>query len=199
MDLSKTTDLSAMVALYPCEDGEFEVDAMFWTPRDLVMQRERTDRQPFQHWVDCGWITATDGDVIDHGRIREHVLEYARTHDVRHVFMDLNGAVQLAVELQGAGLAVEGWSQGFRGMSSPTKRLEALVLQRKLRHGGNPVLSWMAANVTVETNAFEDVRPVKKKSTGRIDGIVALIFAIGGFEANGVGNQGAAEPSILVI
>jgi phage terminase large subunit-like protein len=57
----------------------------------------------------------------------------------------------------------------------------------------------MAANVTVETNAFEDVRPVKKKSTGRIDGIVALIFAIGGFEANGVGNQGAAEPSILVI
>jgi phage terminase large subunit-like protein len=84
-------------------------------------------------------------------------------------------------------------------MSSPTKRLESLVLQSKIRHGGNPVLSWMAANVTVEMNAFEDVRPVKKKSTGRIDGIVALIFALGGLESSKITNKPAAEPSILIL
>jgi phage terminase large subunit-like protein len=111
----------------------------------------------------------------------------------------LTGAVQLAVELQGAGLRVSGWSQGFRGMSSPTRRLESLVLQQRLRHGGNPVLSWMAANVTVETNAYEDVRPVKKKSTGRIDGIVALIFALGGWESDQITNKPGAEPSILFL
>ena len=199
MDLSKTTDLSAMVALYPCENDEFEVDAMFWAPRDLIMERERTDRQPFQHWVNSGYITATDGNVIDHNKIREFVLAYAKSHQVEHVYMDTSGAVQLAVELQGAGLKVAGWSQGFRGMSSGTKRLESLVLQNRIRHSGNPVLSWMAANVTVETNAFEDVRPVKKKSTGRIDGIVALIFAIGGWESNQIQNKPAAEPSILIL
>jgi phage terminase large subunit-like protein len=199
MDLSKSTDLSAMVALYPCDDDEFEVDAMFWAPRDLIMERERTDRQPFQHWVNSGFITATDGNIIDHSKIREYVLEYAKTHQVDRVYMDLTGAVQLAVELQGAGLNVEGWSQGFRGMSSGTKRLESLVLQNRIRHGGNPVLSWMAANVTVETNAFEDVRPVKKKSTGRIDGIVALIFALGGWESHQIKNKPAAEPSILIL
>jgi phage terminase large subunit-like protein len=163
------------------------------------MERERTDRQPFQHWVNSGYITATDGNIIDHSKIREYVLEYAKTHEVEHVYMDLTGAVQLAVELQGAGLKVSGWSQGFRGMSSPTKRLESLVLQGKLRHGGNPVLSWMAANVTVETNSFEDVRPVKKKSTGRIDGIVALIFALGGLESSKITTKPAAEPSILIL
>ena len=199
MDLSKSTDLSAMLALYPCEDDEFEVDAMFWAPRDLIMERERTDRQPFQHWVNSGYITTTDGSVINHAKIREYVLEYAKTHEVRRVFMDMSGAVQLAVELQGAGLDVAGWEQGFRGMSSPTRRLESLVLQKKIRHGGNPVLSWMAANVTVETNAFEDVRPVKKKSTGRIDGIVALIFALGGYELKGLSEQQQAAPSIIVI
>ena len=199
MDLSKSTDLSAMVALYPCGGDEFEVDAMFWAPRDLIMERERTDRQPFQHWVNSGYITATDGNVIDHSKIREYVLEYAKTHEIEHIYMDLTGAVQLAVELQGAGLKVAGWSQGFRGMSSGTKRLESLVLQNRIRHGGNPVLSWMSANVTVETNSFEDVRPVKKKSTGRIDGIVALIFALGGWESSKITNKPSVEPSILIL
>ena len=64
--------------------------------------------------------------------------------------------------------------------------LESLVLQKKIRHGGNPVLNWMAANVTVDSNDYEDVRPVKKRSTGRIDGIVALIFALGGWEEKSV-------------
>jgi phage terminase large subunit-like protein len=126
-------------------------------------------------------------------------LEYAKTHQIEHIYMDLTGAVQLAVELQGAGLKVAGWSQGFRGMSSGTKRLESLVLQNRIRHGGNPVLSWMSANVTVEINSFEDVRPVKKKSTGRIDGIVALIFALGGWESSKITNKPSAEPSILLI
>jgi phage terminase large subunit-like protein len=170
---------------------------MLFSPRDLIMERERTDRQPFQHWVDQGWITATSGNVIDHGVIREYVLEYAKKHQVERVLMDMSGSVQLGVELQGAGLAVESFGQGFRSMSSPTKLLESLVLQQKIRHRGNPVLSWMAAGVTVETGAFEDIRPVKKKSTCRIDGIVALIFALGGWEANSV--RKAAEQNWDII
>lgn len=199
MDLSKTTDLSACVALFASEDGTFDVDAMLWAPRDLIMERERTDRQPFQHWVNSGHITATDGNVIDHSAIREWVLQYAKTHQIERVLMDMSGAVQLGVELQGAGLTVESFGQGFRSMSSPTKLLESLVLQQKIRHGGNPVLSWMAANVTVETNAYEDVRPVKKKSTGRIDGIVALIFAIGGWEANSIKTAAAQSWDIMTL
>ena len=199
MDLSKTTDLSAMVALYPYADGTFDVDAMFWAPRDLIMERERTDRQPFQHWVNSGFITATDGNVIDHSKIREYVKEYAKTHEVCSIRMDESGAVQLAVELQGEGFDLAGWSQGFRGMTSPTRALESLVLQGRIRHGGNPVLSWMAANVTVESNAYEDVRPVKKKSTGRIDGIVALIFALGEWEKSSVKAANPKVPEILII
>lgn len=199
MDLSKSTDLSACVALFPNDDGTFDIDPMFWAPRDLIMERERTDRQPFQHWVNQGWIHATDGNVIDHAAIREYVLEYAKTHQVQKVLMDISGAVQLSVELQGAGLDVESYGQGFRHMSSPTKLLESLTLQQKIRHGGNPVLSWMAGCVTVETNAFEDVRPVKKKSTGRIDGIVALIFALGYWEANSITNAAGNGPDIFFL
>jgi phage terminase large subunit-like protein len=64
-------------------------------------------------------------------------------------------------------------------MSAPTKELEKLVMGRQLFHGGNPVLRWMAGNVTVERDAAGNIKPSKKKSTERVDGIVALAMALG--------------------
>ena len=64
-------------------------------------------------------------------------------------------------------------------MTAPTKELEKLVVSGKLRHGGNPVLRWMASNVAVETDAAGNLKPSKKKSTERIDGIVAGVMALG--------------------
>jgi phage terminase large subunit-like protein len=85
-------------------------------------------------------------------------------------------------------------------MSSPTGRLETLVIERKLRTGGNPVLSLMASRVTIETNTYGEVRPVKKKSTGRIDGIVAMIFALGAWEKKQVVNVvSKVKPGILIL
>ena len=64
-------------------------------------------------------------------------------------------------------------------MSAPTKETERLILARQLRHGGNPVLSWMCSNMSCETDAAGNTKPSKSKSTERIDGIVALIMAVG--------------------
>ncbi len=64
-------------------------------------------------------------------------------------------------------------------MSGPTKELEKLVVSGKLRHENNPVLRWMASNVSLETDAAGNLKPSKKKSTERIDGIVATIMALG--------------------
>jgi phage terminase large subunit-like protein len=68
--------------------------------------------------------------------------------------------------------------QGFASMSAPTKELEKLILSGDLRHGGHPVLRWNAGNVAVEQDAAGNLKPSKKKSTEKIDGIVALVMAI---------------------
>jgi phage terminase large subunit-like protein len=200
MDLSKRIDFSAASALFPNEDGTFDVETTLFMPKDRVAEAERRDHLPYARWVEEGWIFATDGDVIDHARIREWVLEYAKNHQIEQIVVDITGATQLAVELQGEGLKVKEYPQSFRAMTSPTKRLEAIVLERKLRHGGNPALSAQAAAVTVETNAYEDMRPVKKKSNGRIDGIVALIFALGLWEQEQIVNKAPKpKPGIIVL
>jgi phage terminase large subunit-like protein len=200
MDLSKRIDFSAASALFPNEDGTFDVDAMLFMPKDRIFEAERRDHLPYSRWVEEGWIFATDGDVIDHSKIRKWVLDYSTRHKIEQIVVDITGATQLAVELQGEGLDVKEYPQSFRAMTAPTKRLEALVLERKLRHGGNPALAAQAAAVTVETNVYEDIRPVKKKSTGRIDAIVALLFALGWWEQDQIVNKAPKpKPGIIVL
>jgi phage terminase large subunit-like protein len=69
--------------------------------------------------------------------------------------------------------------QGFASMSNPMKRVEELVAQNRLRHGGNPVLAWQVGNVHRDEDAAENIKPNKKRSTGRIDAAVAMIMAVG--------------------
>jgi phage terminase large subunit-like protein len=69
--------------------------------------------------------------------------------------------------------------QSFQGMSAPAKELEKLLVQRKIRHGGNPVLRWMASNVALKFGPDGQVKPDRERSKDKIDGIVALVMALG--------------------
>ena len=82
-------------------------------------------------------------------------------------------------QLVSDGITIVPVCQGFRDMSAPTKELEKLLLSKRLQHGGNPVLRWMADNVSVREDPAGNLKPDKAKSTGRIDGIVATIVALG--------------------
>jgi phage terminase large subunit-like protein len=87
--------------------------------------------------------------------------------------------MKLVNDLKGDGLNVVAFGQGYASTSAPSKELEKLVLGKELRHKGHPVLRWCASNVMVETDAAGNIKPSKRKSTDRIDGIVALVMAIG--------------------
>ena len=71
------------------------------------------------------------------------------------------------------------FGQGFKDMTAPTKEWEKLVISGKLQHDGHPVLRWMASHVSVETDGAGNLKPSKKTSTDRIDGLVAGIMALG--------------------
>jgi phage terminase large subunit-like protein len=178
MDLSTTTDLSALVLLFPREGG-YDVLPYFWAPRANAEKRERRDRVPYLTWARQGFVTLTDGDVVDYDAIRARFNELARTYDVRELAIDRWNSTQLQTQLMGDGVEVVPFGQGFASMSAPTKELEKLVIAGSVAHGGNPVLRWMASHVSVETDAAGNLKPSKKKSTERIDGIVALVMGLG--------------------
>ena len=177
LDLSSTTDLTALAALYP--DGDcYDVAMRFWLPAHGIEERERRDRAPYREWARRGYLTLTEGNVIDYASIKRAVFDIVRESRVRSLGFDPWNSSQVTVELAQEGVPCEPVRQGFASLSAPTKELLALVLAGRLRHGGNPVLRWMADNVMVATDPAGNLKPDKGKSTQRIDGIAAIVTAL---------------------
>jgi phage terminase large subunit-like protein len=124
-------------------------------------------------------IEATPGEAIDYDRIRMRINELGQKYAIRGIAIDRWNATQLAGQLAGDGFEMMAFGQGYASMNAPTKRLEQLVLNSELAHGGHPVLRWMADNVSLETDAADNWKPSKKKSRERIDGIVGTNHGAG--------------------
>lgn len=178
LDLASTSDVAAFVMVFPMDDGTYHVVPRFWIPRDNMIERSRRDRVPYDAWARDGYITATPGNVIDHGRIIADIVALGEEVDIREIAFDRWGAVQVSQNLDGAGFVMVQFGQGYASMASPTKELLRLVLESKLRHGMQPVLRWMADNMVVSQDPAGNVKPDKKKSREKIDGMVALIMAL---------------------
>jgi phage terminase large subunit-like protein len=178
LDLASTYDITALVALFPSDDGTFDVDCRFFIPRKNAAERELKDRIPYAQWLREGWIIGTDGDICDYGVVLQHIREYAAEHRVLGLAADRWNAAATMTQIQGDGTEVYGFSQSFGSLSAPSKLLETLVVGQKIRMV-SPVLAWMAGNVAVQEDSNGNIRPSKKASREKIDGIVALVMALG--------------------
>jgi phage terminase large subunit-like protein len=139
-------------------------------------------------WIAEGFLCATPGNVIDHGFIRDQVLKDFERYDVRELAFDPWNANQFVTDLQSRGVEIDRlvkFHQNFANYAEPTKRLiEELILARKLAHLANPILRWMAGNLVVLEDSNGNKKPDRKSKRGKIDGIAALIMALGRAIAN---------------
>lgn len=192
LDLSSTLDITAMVHVFPPlprdeDDREGDEDEepepyiilpRFFIPQEGIRERVRRDKVPYDKWVAERWITATPGEVIDNDAILRAYDEDAQRFDILETPYDRWGAREISRELEDRGATVVPFGQGFASMSAPTKELMTLTLQRRIRHGGNPVLRWMASNAAASRDAAGNIKLDKKKSSEKIDGMVALVMAL---------------------
>lgn len=182
LDLASTTDVAALALLFPdtLSAGKgYRVLLFLWIPEEGARQRAKRDRAPYLEWQRRRLIELTPGDVIDYEIIRSRVNALAKRFKIQEIAYDPWNATQLALQLQGDGLNLIEFRQGFRSLSEPAKELEALIRSGRLAHGGNPALRWMASNTTVMTDPAGNIKPDKQKSTEKIDGIVAVVMALG--------------------
>lgn len=179
LDLASTFDTSAFIAWFPGEDGIVDVYAHFWMPAENAVQREKEDRVPYSQWERDGWLTLTDGKSTDYAVIKRDIMAFCDEHHCRQIAIDRWNATMLSQELMAEGLPVVMFGQGFASMSAPTKRLEALLVDGKLRLANNALLSWQLGNAAVQMDAASNVKLSKAKSTERIDGAVAMAMACG--------------------
>jgi len=180
LDLATTFDTTAFVLLFPLDDGTFWVEPHFWIPEANAHQRERRDKVPYLTWQRQGHLHMTEGDVTDFDKVRADINALASKYQIRGVGLDPWNSAQLGLQLQGDGLPMEQYRQGYASLSAPSKQLENWVVSGKVLHGGHPVLTWQAGNVAIQSDsAAGNIKPSKARSTERIDGIVSLVMAIG--------------------
>ena len=198
LDLATTFDTTCLALLFPLEDGRVFVEPHFWIPEENMRERVRRDKVSYDVWARQGHLHLTPGNVTDFDKVRADIVELSKRYAIKQIAIDRWNATQLANQLQGEGVNVVGFGQGYGSMSGPSQVLESLCVSGKLLHGGHPVLAWQAGNVAIQRDHNGNIKPSKNRSTERIDGIVALVMAIGIHASQSVAGP-AVEPQILLI
>jgi phage terminase large subunit-like protein len=199
-DLSSKIDLTAIALVFPPTDERraWRIGAYVLTPEATLDERAHRDRAPYREWVDAGFLRTCPGNRIDQDAVRDLVLDACDRFDVRSVGVDPYNAGNLVQLLEtGDGLSVIEIAQSMLQMSGPAKDFEADVLDGLIDAGRNPLLAWCASNVVVMNDNKGNIYPVKKRSRGRIDPIVAALFArkLAALDVD----TPPAEPPVLVV
>lgn len=177
LDLSATTDLASVNFEFPLEDGDFAVLSHSFIPEDIVLEKEKKDNVPYTAWARDGYITLTPGSVIDYEWIKSYIMAKSEIYSIQEIGYDPWNATQIANDLANEGFEMVEIRQGFRTLSEPTKHIMALVLQKKLHHFNNPVLTWAINNAVVTMDPAGNIKLDKSKTTFRIDPAVAMVIS----------------------
>lgn len=183
LDLSETNDLTSLVMLSPV-GGKLAVNPIFWLPGEELAERARKDRVPYDTWQKQGHLQVTPGKSVAYEYVAQYIANLFREKDVRKIAFDAWNMRHLRPWLVRAGMPESliddrflEFRQGYVSMSPALRTLESLLLDEKLMHGNHPVLQMCAVNAVVKSDEAGNRKLDKKKSRGRIDGMVALAMA----------------------
>ncbi|HEM3635470.1 TPA: terminase large subunit [Streptococcus suis] len=180
LDLSSTSDITAFVLVFPprFEEENYIVLPFFWLPEDTLELRCRRDHVLYDVWERQGYIKTTEGNVVHYGFIEKFIEDLSEIYHIKEIAYDRWNATQMVQNLEGMGLTMVPFGQGYKDMSPPSKELYKLMMEGKIQHGGHPVLKWMGQNVVMRQDPAGNIKPDKEKSVEKIDGIVALIMGL---------------------
>lgn len=176
MDLASKVDIAALEVLIPLGDGDYVRFGKYYLPEETVMSGEN---EHYQGWMKDGWLTVTDGEIIDYRVISDDIVALCDLLDVQELAYDPFQATMLVTELMEKGVPVVEVRPTVLNFSEPMKTLDSVIRARQIRHNGDPVMTWMISNVVAKEDAKDNVYPRKERAESKIDGVIALIMAFG--------------------
>jgi phage terminase large subunit-like protein len=180
VDLSTKMDLTAVVACWRTSDNTLHYHPLFWVPQDTIKNRPNIEASKYEDWIKHRHVTAVPGSSISFEAVRERIKLLGKQYKIKRIACDPRFAGQLMEQLTADGFDVVEFMQNSRRQTEPANEFEAAILDGRVRHGGNPVLRWMADCVEAKQKANGEIildKPDRKKSSKRIDGIVAAVMA----------------------
>jgi len=176
-DLASKIDIAAKIRIFEVGEMLYVMTGQdsFFLPESAVRESRNAS---YPGWVEAGYLKTTPGNIIDFDYIEESLRQDAAMFEVVGVGYDPHQATQHATRMMSEGFPMVEVRQTVLSLSEPMKELEARVLSGRLKHDGNPVLTWMVSNVVCHLDAKDNVYPRKQKPENKIDGPVAIIMAL---------------------
>ncbi len=186
LDLAIVSDLSAFVAIFPAdvepdEEPLYRHLIKYWLPEETA--KRMRDKVPYLQWAEKGWITLTDGDEVDFTRIEDDIAEFSERFSIQELRYDRAYAANLTQNLElKHGVVRAEFPQTIMHYTLPSKMFERLIKTRRIRHQGNPILTWQIGHVAVKYDNNENLRPLRPKRGDHrtVDGVQATIMALSG-------------------
>ena len=178
LDLSTTLDMSALCLYWPHSGA---VLPFFWLPAEGLLDRDRKEHGHYRQWKEADLIETTPGKAINYQAIIHRLAEIKSQYDLKAVAYDRWNIKQFTqmCENEGVKLPLVEFGQGYQSMNPAIQALEAAVADKKIHHGGHQILRWQIGNAAVETDPRNQRSITKKRSTGHVDGVIALLMAMG--------------------
>lgn len=184
LDLSAVNDLTAL-SLVAVVDDKYQSKAVFWLPESNIIEKSRADRVPYDQWSDMGHLMLSPGASIEYDYVADYLRGLFDTLDIQCVAFDRWNWRFFKPALIRAGFTEEElenkfmeFGQGFKSMSPAMRDADSIILQKKFIHDNNPVMNMCISNSRVDTDPTGARKLTKQKSSGRIDGAVALVMAM---------------------
>lgn len=184
LDLSSTQDLTSLVLIFePTEDDPYwRILPFFWLPSDGLTDKADKDRVDYIGWRNKGYLETTPGRAVSRMHVLQRIVSLSDRFDITGIGFDRWRIEDLLSLAEDEGLTLPPmvrFGQGFKDMGPAVQRAEELFVNGKIKHAGNPVLTWNAANAVAVKDAAGFQKISKDSSLHRVDGIIAMIMAIG--------------------
>ncbi|HTA64646.1 MAG TPA: terminase TerL endonuclease subunit [Xanthomonadaceae bacterium] len=186
LDLSSVADLTALILIGQPDNKKWHVHPTFWLPKEGLAEKSRNDRVPYDVWAKDGFLQTTEGSSIKYEYVAHVLRDLFTAYNIRKLAFDRWNMKHLKPWLEKAGFSASmiedrfvEFGQGTQSMSPALRSLEELLRDKLIAHGNHPVLAMCAACAVVEGKDDANRKLSKNKSSGRIDGLVALAMAVG--------------------
>lgn len=180
VDLSFTTDMSAVTLVFPENDGSWSILPFYWLPKATIREAELRDGMPYQSWAEQGLMHLSEGTAVDYSEVRARIEWALKMFDVKMICFDRYNSREMSVGLSGDGHQCVEIPQTMAGLNEATKRFLRAVGEGQINHGSNPVLDFNASCLTIESKSdlVKPLKPNREKESSRIDGLAAAITAM---------------------
>jgi phage terminase large subunit-like protein len=174
MDLASKVDIAALELIFPL-DGKYVRFGKYYLPEAALEPKEN---EHYRGWAADGWLTITEGNIIDFNEIKSDILDLSSKYQIDEVAYDPHQATMLVTELMKEGVKCIEVRPTVLNFSEPMKELDGLMKDKRIIHNGDPIMSWMVSNVVAKEDAKDNVYPRKEQERNKIDGVIAHLMAL---------------------